>query len=75
MSPALQKCSLRACAKTSYDQASKDIEAMMGVKIGHSTLHRMVARTDFPASVAERPSDSMSVDGGKVRLRTLQGSQ
>nr|WP_284707187.1 ISKra4 family transposase [Lyngbya confervoides] len=75
ISPALEKCCLRMCAKTSYEQASEDLEAIMGIKISHSSLHRMVSRIEQPASLAEHPSEAMSVDGGKVCLRTEQGSQ
>lgn len=42
MSPSLEKCCLRACAKTSFQQAEDDIVELMGIKVGHSTLHRLV---------------------------------
>jgi hypothetical protein len=48
---------------------------MMGIKVGHSTLHRMVARVELPPVKADRPSEAMSVDGGKVCLRTAEGGQ
>jgi hypothetical protein len=50
VSPGLEKCCLRACAKTSYEQAAEDIEQMMAIKVGHSTLHRMVAHVEIPLS-------------------------
>jgi hypothetical protein len=48
ISPGLQKCCLRASAKTSYEQAEADLLEFMGIKVGHSTLHRIVARVDLP---------------------------
>ena len=47
----------------------------MGIKVGHSTLHRMVARVDLPLSHADKASEGMSVDGGKVCLRTDSSGQ
>ena len=75
LSPGLEKCCLRACATSSYKQASEDLEQMMGILVGHSTLHRMVGRVELPASIADQASEGMSVDGGKVCLRTDQGGQ
>lgn len=66
---------MRACAKSSYEQAAEDIEQMLGIKVGHSTLHRMVSRVELTLSSADRASEGMSVDGGKVCLRTDQGGQ
>lgn len=48
---------------------------MMGISVGHSTLYRLVARVELPLSKAEKASEGMSVDGGKVRLQTPKGSQ
>lgn len=48
---------------------------MLGIKVGHSTLHRMVGRVELPPSIAETTSEGMSVDGGKVCLRTPNGGQ
>ena len=75
ISPALEKCCLRVCAKTSYQQAEEDIAQMMGIKIGHSTFHRMVSRVEIPLSADDEAREAMSVDGGKVCLRTEQSSQ
>lgn len=75
ISPGLEKCCLRACAKTSYEQAAEDIEQMMEISVGHSTLHRMVARVELPVSQANCVSEGMSVDGGKICLRTAEGGQ
>jgi hypothetical protein len=75
ISPALRKCCLRACAKTSYQQAEEDLFEMMSIKIGHSTLHRIVERHDLPPSQAETESEGVSVDGGKICLRSEKGQK
>lgn len=42
----------------------------MGVKIGHSTLHRLVHRKDLPLAHSESKGISgVSIDGGKICLR------
>jgi len=69
ISPGLQKCCLRACAKTSYQQAEEDLLELMGIKVGHSTLHRMVERLELPAAQAQATVEAVSVDGGKICLR------
>lgn len=69
ISPNLRKCCLRACAKTSYQQAEEDLLELMGIKVGHSTLHRLVGRTELPLTQAQVPSEGVSVDGGKICLR------
>lgn len=80
LSPALEKCCLRVCAKTSYQQAEEDLLALMRVKVGHSTLHRLVKRTKIPAFQGETESQTItgaSIDGGKICLRgnEKEGSQ
>ena len=37
LSPLLQKCCLRLSANESYQKAEIEIEALTGVKVGHST--------------------------------------
>jgi hypothetical protein len=37
ISPGLKKCCLRACAKTSYQQAEEDLVEFMGIQVGHSS--------------------------------------
>jgi hypothetical protein len=64
------KCCWVASAKSSYDEAEQDLALMMGIKIGHSSLHRLVQKSEFPHADSKQKVDSLSVDGGKVRLRT-----
>lgn len=70
LSPLLEKCCLVASAKTSYEQAEEDMELMTGMKVGHSSLHRLAQRVELPSETSNRPVTALSVDGGKVRLRT-----
>ncbi len=46
---------------------------MTGVKVGHSTQHRLVLQQDLPLPQAKQAVSEVSVDGGKVRLRGARG--
>ena len=48
LSPAIEKCCLRMCAKSSYQQAEEDLFMLMGLNVGHSTLHRLVVSSQLP---------------------------
>ena len=61
-----------ASAKSSYQEAERDIELMMGMRVGHSNLHRLVQRSEIPEGQSQKNIESLSVDGGKVRLRTKE---
>jgi hypothetical protein len=70
MSPGLEKCCLRVCAKTSYQQGEEDLWELMGIKVGHSSLHRLVQRKELPLAQSESQGISgVSIDGGKICLR------
>lgn len=69
LSPLLQKCCLRLSANESYQSAEAEIEALTGVKVGHSTQQRLVLRQDLPLPQAKQSVSEVSVDGEKVRLR------
>ena len=72
LSPAIEKCCLRMCAKSSYQQAEEDLFMLMGLKVGHSTLHRLVVSSQLPLLETEtnnHPISQVSIDGGKVCLR------
>ena len=68
----LQKCCLCLSANESFGQAESDLYLLTGMKVGHSTLQRQVQtkteHLDFPDS--QLVIDEVSIDGGKVRLRT-----
>ena len=70
ISPLLEKCCLRISANSSYQDAESEIEALTGIKVGHSTMHRLVLRSEFSPPDAKLAVTEVSVDGGKVRLRS-----
>jgi hypothetical protein len=69
LSPLLQKCCLRLSANESYQNAEIQIEALTGVKVGHSTQQKLVLEQDFQLPQARQSVSEVSVDGVKVRLR------
>lgn len=77
ISPLLEKCCLRVSANESYQKAEAEIEALVGIKVGRTTLHRLVQRVEFSPPDAKLAVTEVSVDGGKVRLRAVeaQGSR
>lgn len=60
-------------ANESYARAAQDIEVLTGRRVGHSTQQRLVHRQDLCPTTAQNPVAELSVDGGKVRLRTPRG--
>lgn len=72
-SPYLEKCCLLLSANESYARASEDIQVLTGMAISHSTQQRLVHRQTFDLPQAAQAVEEMSVDGGKVRLRTPKG--
>jgi hypothetical protein len=73
VSPALQKCCLRLCAQSSYQQAEANLKSVMGLSIGHSCLHRLVGRVELPPDESIETVEAASIDGGKIRVRSLNG--
>lgn len=69
-SPYLEKCCLLLSANESYERAAEDIEVLTGVRVSHSTQQRLVHRQTFDLPQVEQTVEEMSIDGGKVRLRT-----
>lgn len=76
VSPLLTKCCLRVCANSSYQNAATDLQVLMGIEIGHSSLQRYVQRQEFPCAEPNAAIEEISLDGGKVRLRSpLKGQK
>jgi hypothetical protein len=72
ISPHLENSCLRVSANVSYAQACEDVYYLTGVRVPAKTQQRLVHGHDFsPPAVSEL--DEISVDGGKVRLRTPLG--
>lgn len=44
----------------------------MGLQVGHSSLHRLMEKTDIPQGNGTRCAEAASIDGGKIRLRCEQ---
>lgn len=73
ISPVLEKCCLRLVGNESFEHAEKDIEIMTGIKVPKSTQHRLVGKAKIEEPQAEKITETMSIDGGKVRIRTPLG--
>jgi len=74
-SPALTKCCLRLCAQNSFAQAEENVKVLMGLSIGHSSLHRFMEEAEIPQAEATTKVNSASIDGGKVSLRREGGRE
>ncbi|BAZ70876.1 hypothetical protein BLD44_027795 [Mastigocladus laminosus UU774] len=61
---------MRASANVSYENAAKDIYKYTGMSISASTQQRIVQRYEFPEIEYGQEIEEISVDAGKVRLRT-----
>jgi len=70
LSPLLEKCCLLLSANESYEHAAQDIEVLTGRSVSHSTQQRLVHRQELPFKDAKCSVEELSVDGGRVRLRT-----
>lgn len=66
----LTECCLTSSANVSYDNATKDIERYTGVVVSATTQRRLVPRYQFEDSDCSQQVSEISLDGGKVRLRT-----
>jgi hypothetical protein len=70
ISPYLTECCLRASANVSYENAAQDVVRYTGMTISAKTQQRLVHRYQFDAPKCDSLVGEISVDGGKVRLRT-----
>ena len=60
-------------ANESYARSAEDVEVLTGVRVSGSTQQRLVHRQDFEPPQVDEGVKEMSIDGGKVRLRTPKG--
>lgn len=72
-SPYLEKCCLLVSANESYERASEDVAILTGIRVSGSTQQRLVHRQAFEPEPVDCGIKEMSIDGGKVRLRTSKG--
>ncbi len=69
----LEICALRLCAQSSYQQAEANFQTLIGVTVGHSCLHRVVQQASLAPAAAPETVDTVSIDGGKIRVRGASG--
>lgn len=74
-SPYLEQCCLLVSANEAYARTAEDIEVLAGVAVSHSTQQRLVHRQTFESPSVKDPVEAISLDGGKVRLRTPKGQR
>jgi hypothetical protein len=63
-------------ANVSYERSAEDIIVLTGMKVSHGSHQRLVHRQNFElpkAGEEENKVEEISIDGGKVRIRTLLG--
>lgn len=70
LSPLFEKNCLLLSGNESFQDSEKDIEALTGIKVSHSTLQRLVQRIEYKEPQALQGVSEVSIDGGKVRLRS-----
>jgi hypothetical protein len=75
LSSQLEKCCLLLSANESYQRTSEDLQVLTGIKVSASSQQRLVQRYSFPVWMGSNPVEAMSIDGGKVRLRTPKGEK
>lgn len=60
-------------ANASYERSSQDVAVLTGIAVSRGTQQRLVHRQTFVLPVVEESVEEMSIDGGKVRIRTPKG--
>ena len=73
LSPHLEKCCLLLVSNESFINAEEDIQVLTGIKIPHTTQHRLINNYNLTEPKITKRVKSLSVDGGTVRLRTKLG--
>lgn len=57
-------------ANSSYERSAEDLKVLTGIAVSSSTQQRLVHRQQFELPKVSVPVEEISLDGGKVRLRT-----
>lgn len=60
-------------ANASYERSAQDVAVLTGIAVSRGTQQRLVHRQTFELPMVEESVEEMSIDGGKVRIRTPQG--
>jgi len=71
----MESCCVRASANVSYENAARDVQYYTGIKVSAKTQQRLVHRQEFVLPSVTAEVEELSIDGGKVRLRTPQGQE
>lgn len=72
ISPFFQKCCLLISANNSYINGENIIEILTGLKMSDTTLQRQVNSKEFEVTEIKEKIKEVSLDGGKVRIRSGQ---
>ena len=67
----MTKHCLRLSANESYQGAEEELEALIGVKVSHSTCQRIVQRTAYEQPTAKQKVTQISVDAVSYTHLTL----
>jgi len=60
-------------ANVSYQNAAKDVKYLTGIDVSSKTQQRLVHQQAFKLPIQDKEIQELSVDGGKIRLRTPLG--
>jgi hypothetical protein len=71
----MEKCCLLTSGNESYERAMQNVKELTGIVVSHSTQQRLVQRYNFLELALTETVEEMSLDGGKVRLRTAKGQK
>lgn len=64
---------MRVSANVSYQHAQEDVELFTGIKVAAKTQQRLVRQQNFEQPDIDVTVEELSVDGGKIRIRTPVG--
>ena len=68
----METCCLLLSGNESFQDGEKDLETLTGIKVSHSTLQRLVQRTEYQLPEILQGVSEVCIDGGKVRLRSQE---
>jgi len=71
----MEKCCLILISNESFAHAEEDIQVLTGIKVPHSTQHRLGLKHQIGLKKIESEVEELSVDGGSVRIRTPRGEK
>lgn len=75
VSPYLEKCCLNIVACESFERGEQTIKMMTGMSVSKSSQHRLALGYEFEEAQSKEKIESLSIDGGTVRVRTNVGEE